>query len=914
MRVPSPWLEAEERGRLATKYQSILFAEVDRSDTDSASPTSETTEESSSAPAFTALKKHPVLSLLARDHLPLVLKLRSQEPDNDSSEESPLAKFVTQGTRVRRWLSDLSQTITELEDVTNRRLEDSNETAANLRAGISEADRLTRATAAIAVTHFPDPAQRLRRVDLHLEFLWHAQRALDDFWGPPGDAAGSESYFAIVADAYLSGARRLENKHQSLVHNRVNLNQLLSERKAAIAGTRIEPQDVTTLGDSPNAEQQVHVEWHKDLPSSGVAALFLEGILKNSQSELIPVSDRDSRPWRRQALPLGKSPATDVVHLVPTQQLTTGRTEQELTASLLFRGNLLQRPFSVRGSIPLLVSVNPQLPRKAKVTVKGEGNRRAFIAFVFDCSDSMNEDGRLGKAVAGLTKVLDALRGDEHYHVGLFAYGHRARFRRPDNAFIGPTGEPTDVNPDRDVELLQPVEPLTDEHCVTLKRQLNELKAMGVTPLYHSIRFALQSNVFQLARPEDMKHIIVISDGIDYQFQERTTVGDVKQVLTDPRVSDIRVDVVMFASQDIQRDPQAQQIVKIRGSTVQQELEDITSLASQTQGKMFSAENPDELTLRLREALRLVEYSVTPAESPKNAPVRKDLDKEWPLLKLPPSPIEYVVRLHGVSNPAEQRVWIEGGEALELLYDRAQDYLVFPPYRRGDAREAIEGLVDPRTNEEYRVLPILPRKNLQRVEFEVAIQNRDRLKFTPRPPHVWAVIQPLTDSEEGSDFPTYHFFDAEFVPDTPVPVLRFVVPNWPDGAKKAGLQMWVKFEAPPLEINGAGVAEELKSVTIKEDIANVSFRADIKQIGEGGRGWRLTVWEDHDPGTDLFTARVQAKPAPDQLRHQFFVGIDRVKHEFDYVEKPAPTVIITSRERIMQSAVTFPRVIMAVKE
>lgn len=919
LRVPGPLLEADERDRLATKYQSILFAESSVKTSGLTAPKGDKSGSSATKAApdpIESVKKYPAMSILARQRLPLLLNLRT--PDELPSEETDsVARFAHLGSRLRRWLGDLGQAASDLEDVSNRRLEQATETAPNLRAGLSEADRLVRASAAMSSTKFPDPAQRLRRVDLHLEYLWHARRALDDFWGPPPASDGSgESYFATAADGYLASARKLENKPKSLIHGGVNLSQLLVERKSAIPGTRVEPQDVTTLGDTAAVEQQIHVEWDKSLPTAGVAALFLEGNVRNSQPELIPVLDRDSRPWRRETLPLGKSPSANVVHFVPAQKLTAEKTDQELTANLLFRGHLLRSPFSVRGSTPLLVSVNPRLPNHAKVTVKGEGDRRAFIVFIFDCSRSMEQDGRIVKAKEALRQVVDSLPKDEHYNVGLRAYGRRAGYNSDATEVYGPDGQDTDRDPNTDVELMVEVAPLDNNQHAAITGRFRELQPLGVTPLYLSIQDALLSDDFILARPDDLKHIIVITDGVNEQRDKVKSVADVlKTIRENPKAERVRVDVVLFQEESLRQDRGLLNRLQQRGTTLAGELRDVKSVATATGGEYFAAENPEQLVDVLRRTLKLVKYSVAQVGAPAVPEKRQlDLGKEWLLTNLPRNSQQYVVRLHGVSNPSEQVVTIEGGEALELHYDRSEDRLVFPPYVRGDARAPIDGLPDPRSDEQYRVLPILPRKDLQRVEFEVAIQNRNRLKFTPRPLHVWAEIQPLNEGEEAAGFNPYHFFDAEFAPDTPVPVFRFVVPNWPAGATKAGLQMAIKFETPPLETNGSALAEELKSVVIKEDIPQVSFRAEIKQFGEGGRGWRLTVWEEHEPGSKLFTARVQARPSPDQLRHQFFVGVDRVKHEFDYVDKPAPTVFVTARERIEQGAVTVSRVIMAVKD
>lgn len=922
LRVPAPLLAAEERERLVRKYQNILFSDaappvdtgigIKLPSPESRSPAGKSSEQDSE---YALLQQHPALDVLARNRLSLLLNLRSPTGDVAPKDEGTPQRYARQGAQVRRWLSDLGLAARDLEDVTNRRLEEATETAANLRAGISEADRLVRAAASLVSTDLRDPAQRLRRVDLHLAMLWQTRRVLDDFWGPPpGSSPERESYFVTVAESYLNAARRLEDTPKSLVYQRVDLSQLLAERRSAIAGTKVEPQDLRTIGDTPTVRQQVHVAWPRGVPSPGFAAMFLEGTVRNSQTELIPVRDPDVKPWRRQLVPVGPMQEVEIKQLVPAQQLTAAKADLNVTANVLFRGHLIRSPFAIRSPDSILsVAVDPRLPRRAKVTVKGEGNRRAFIVFIFDCSRSMEQDGRIAKAKEGFRRVLDSLPRDEHYQVGLRAYGRRAGYNSDGTRVYGPDGQDTDRDPNTDVELMVEVGPLTEQHHAAISQRFRDLQPLGVTPLYLAIKDALQSDDFVLARPDDLRHLIVITDGINEQRGKVTTADDVLRTIRNDRKADgVRMDVVLFQEAALLNDPKLLQ--RIGGpNQLAKELEDIKRVAAAAGGDFFSAENPEQLVEVLRRALKLVRYSVTAVgASPSQEADRIDLEQDWTVMDLPAEPQKYVVQLHGASRPAEQAIVIEGGEALELEYDKSEDLLVFPTYKRGDAREPLDELVDSVTNERYRVLPILPRKNLQRVEFAIAVQNRDRRKFTSRPRHVWAEVQPLNDADQAIG-PAYQFYDPLFVPGTPVPVLQFVVSNWPAGATKGALRAWLKFDFPPLKPNGTALVEELKSVVVEEDIPQVSFQAEIKQIGAGQTGWRVTVTEEHEPGTELFTARVQSSPTPNLLRHQFFVGVDIVRHEFEYTERPAPTVSVTARERITQNAVIVPRVVMEVK-
>jgi len=236
---------------------------------------------------------------------------------------------------------------------------------------------------------------------------------------------------------------------------------------------------------------------------------------------------------------------------------------------------------------------------------------------------------------------------------------------------------------------------------------------------------------------------------------------------------------------------------------------------------------------------------------------------------------------------------------------------------------------DPNSQDRYRVTAILPEKDQRQVTFLVAVQKHgpteDEWQFTRRPEHVWAEIQPVLESGRSVG-PPYHFYDAQFLagvpvagrpaPDepVPVPVFRFPVTDWPDAATQATIRISFKYDVPALDANGRVEVDPVKIVNITEDIPQVTFQAEMKNVGEGGKDYRVTVWERHERDTDLFSARVQVSPPPDKITHRYFVGVDTVKHEFDYHEATRPTVRVTSRDRITSDAVTVPKLKVLVKE
>jgi hypothetical protein len=264
----------------------------------------------------------------------------------------------------------------------------------------------------------------------------------------------------------------------------------------------------------------------------------------------------------------------------------------------------------------------------------------------------------------------------------------------------------------------------------------------------------------------------------------------------------------------------------------------------------------------------------------------------------------YQVHLYGAQGARGQLIELEGGESIELQYDRTGNRLIFPEFRSGDSRPLDQdSIFDPVTGDRFRVVPILPRKSLDRVEFGVAVQNSDPLKFTRRPTHVWAEITPLDAGNNALRPAPAVFYDPQFALDTSVPVFEFVFENWPEGATQAAISLWFKFDSPAVQPNGQATVQALQAATIAEDIEGVEFRADIRQEAAGDRTWQLTVNETRDPGTEAVPARVESRPLPNLIEHRHFFGVGVTRHVFTYQERPAPTVVVTSRARIQENAI-----------
>ena len=102
---------------------------------------------------------------------------------------------------------------------------------------VAEAAQLTRAAASLS---FPtldyDPIRRARHWDLQQLLLWHARRALDDFWGP-ADEQG-DPLFAVAAADYFRAAQAIGEVEPALLIERNRLAQAARTAAQRVAGGR----------------------------------------------------------------------------------------------------------------------------------------------------------------------------------------------------------------------------------------------------------------------------------------------------------------------------------------------------------------------------------------------------------------------------------------------------------------------------------------------------------------------------------------------------------------------------------------------------------------------------------------------------------------------------------------------------
>jgi len=934
----TPLLDSERRAKLAEKYLEILFTEAGFEHTrdEDAGKDVGATEVSAVAQASqTRLteyvkraggwREHPALAILDRSKLNLLPDLRRETGDSRQPDESDVAWLSRQGGRVRNHLDHTLQDSNELTNVTDKRLEEADETAANARAGLSQADRLVRASASLLASRIwkdaeTNPAHRLRLVDWHFLLIWHARRALDDFWDSLTDGA-SRPYFAATASAYLDSARTLNDTPRSLRHGQEDLETLLRRREQAAQTVSVASPDVRTLDEETTAAHEVKVTWHRDLPA-GTAAVYLQSVQgAQDAARLLPVMDEaETKTIRREAQGVSDaSPESLVRHRLVLAGAQQGGNRAEADAIAFYRGHVFRDRFQIRRpAYATNVDMIPDTLRSAKITVRGEGERTGHVMFVFDCSGSMDTARRIFTAKDSLKAVLGSLRTEGRYEVGLRAYGRRAKFTDENDCskkyFIDPRFKGK-VHPDLDVERLVSMRPLDKAQYDAILAQLPDLQACGQTPLYYALKLAFQEDDFILAKKDEPKHIVVITDGLNFQTN-CLTIEKVGKPTTKSDVLDIREQMNQY--RDVQIDIVGLDMVSLRqqGTAEQQaQLAELEQLARATGGDYYDAADTATLTKALREALRLVEYSVSGPGADEAGVERMDLGSSWLIPNVPSGTTPYVVQLHGVDGAPSAVVQIEGGEAAELAYDKVNNQLVFPRYDprsydpRDDKRGRDHEVKDPLGRGAYVVQAMLPQRSGNDVHFFVYVQHVDPLTFTTRPKHVWAEIRPVGTSSDR----VFRFFDLDFVPERPVPVFRFVAQDWPKEEKDAEIKLWFQFETDGAKPDWRGDVDPLRPSRFQADaFPNVDFELRTERIEPEGH--RVVVVEWHSMSGELVPARVETRPLPARITHKTFAGVNVVKHQFDFARQTPAAVEITARATIVEEAIEVPPLRVAIEE
>ena len=759
---------------------------------------------------------------------------------------------------------------------------------------ITEAERRLRRLVSLQSAWQGDPYQLLQRRHLQHLLLWNCQRALDDFLA--STTATAKPYFVDLADTYLEHVEVIE-RPDNIVRKRIVYLQQLRDRRAAAAqtGLKTTSTDLLLIDRDVEATAMVRVERTPEgqaLPP-GVASV-------NIRSQAGP------NPSTIRPLPVGV-PHEERVREIPISVL--GRdlagSKNMHQATVLYRGHVFPGPLRIQtlsGPQTEIVWHHEDLSR---ITLHGPHVGPAAIMFVLDCSHSMNEPvavevpdvqgqtaepSKLHVAVAALRTMTERLGERNDTRVGVRLFGHRVGWRTDQaDTIVRQQDYPHPIAPTlqpyQDVELLLPLGRFDSITAGQVHQQLDTLKPWGESPIYLSLVEAASD--FQGESPQTERRIVVITDGINYQFNPppefNHSRSDVEQLCAE---QGIRVHIVGFAI------PEEEQSEATR---------EFTQLTAKTGGIFTTAVNPSELLRSLEQLVERATYRVVDGRGHVyNAETGETV-------RIATAAQRQTCRIEAAQALAD--TMIEGGEALQLTLSRDQQQIQSVSYEAdnpvfvallADASHAPTG---------YQAGFHQSRWTDGAVEFPVSFQRTDR-GIPQRPRAVWIEITPQR-RRSATTADRYLFCDANYEPDLPVPLLRCRCLNWPNDADIAEIRLWCFPQELPFdeELPIDAVANKTPPSGVGLELARVpDVRYQVRTIGPGqpAGAWRVRVIQRHDLAAPVYHLRADLFPAPNRVTRLFDAARGVVLNTFDYLGpmplNPSPRLRFQTRDHYTNHA------------
>jgi hypothetical protein len=468
---------------------------------------------------------------------------------------------------------------------------------------------------------------------------------------------------------------------------------------------------------------------------------------------------------------------------------------------------------------------------------------------------------------------------------------------------------------------------------------------MGETPLYLAVSQAIDLlNEAAAASPGGAaasKHIVVITDGVNYQSEHKTFMADVADRFAKAGRG-IRLDIIGYLLTDETARQEAEQL-GLSPEDVRGAVDDLRALAQnhggdrglppEERGEFYSARDSSALQKQLEASLRLSRFVVyragaTPSEISKLEPI--DLGLSWKVTLGPddlakPGGVPFVVKLVDPSRQAEAKARLEGGEALLLYLSADGQRLEHERYRfqirQDEARSDVRDPLD--AGRRLYIAPHLPESKGSAVRFLFSIQNQDERLFSPRPEEIWLEIRPVLKDPEAA--PLYVFYDAQYAPECPVPVLECTAPQWPGDAIEASVRLWCKFtRTKPYQVlrlselfanKQPGEAVRLEGFA-PEKIPGLDL--ELRQKSDQQKGIHQVIVTERypraaEPGAQrpLNALKVEMDPRPREAVHHYIPEAGIVRNTFTYAldgfragRTPPYVVRVTLRDEALKDAIT----------
>ncbi|MCS7469546.1 VWA domain-containing protein [Stieleria sp. ICT_E10.1] len=883
-----PLVDWESRRQLRTARNEMIARVQQTLDAPSAEDTESADEP---APAYSA-------RIAGWNQHPLDLLLGGERTRSDGGNKNRIANFVDSvGREMKRF-----------------------ETESTLEGEHQICGGAARRMRAAAAIWFPrpesDPIAKLRTVGIKSLLVWHADRAIGDFWGPAGR---ERPFFDLAASDYLESAAELDRLWKDSAGGGDRLVEIEAAKTRIEASRQFLPNWLATS--APRTIQLNPVDAVRSsfvvssepgdaaadrfTPPSGTATVAVRTETRRLDFQTIEPSD---------AFVLSSANARYEV-VMPSEVATS---DMALKAQTVFRGHEYGGTLDVEQLGGLKIDLQPYHYQKSEVTLNGPWDELSVV-FVLDCSASMSEplDGeseeaegeggasRMEVAKAALQEMLFDLGLRRNVRVGVQAFGHRLGWSvdepiklltRPD--FTGPI-DPT-LTPERDVESILTLSEFDLATAQSLVPEISDLKPWGQSPLYLSVMRSIQE--FSAADAKADRHVIAITDGANYQYipssvtnVSATSDDDVREAWTHSQVPVHILGLGMDRTQ--QRDA----------------VQAFENLSRETGGRFQALGSSTDLKQAVRNLLAPGMYRLRSYQNAERPEMPTTLATPTQVIPAPAAPELFALQYEGRqwvdtaaadadrSPLAVEPVVLEGGEAYQLYVNEAGTEIY--DYAYDDNVEAMADLVTTEgiaTEQVVRVHRAIRRAPGQ-IDFPVSWQQRDSAgttdqplwRATRRPSDVWIQVQPV--GVDGSAIgQAYAFFDATFQPGEPVPVMNLVANDWPATAARARLRIWSR------------PAEEATTIELLPPA--VATGGNLNDPGRGLSRLNTTITVDETSNEPVeVTPGIQVRIDP--LGTQFVDGVARRRYVVDFFDPDVPvtSIKISLRESIDEKPVRIVR-------
>ncbi len=776
------------------------------------------------------------------------------------------------------------------------------------------AEQFERAIAPLCPIQFEsNNALTFRRLAFKDLLHWYANRISDDFYADANNDSiagmSAESYFERSVQQVLDYATPIQGTTGSMIESaRATREKVQTLGPIARNGIRTSVK-LGAPGDTDRMRYEVSVmpavattaagkKWKLPIPE-GLGSLLVRnsnGIVKERRVGVAMPVNGEQTAYKITSKPLDSTLSHESV--------------------LVYRGHEFRAPMSVGQGI--VVDFKPNHLDWAELVLFGDTKRQASIVFVLDCSWSMGEEipieaiamrsqSRLEFAKESVLRMITQIASRPDARVGVRLFGHRLGWSRPADAKTGvssgktqvlvqpnyPESIPNDLVPSRDVEAILPLGRFTTDMVGGLASKLSKIVPWGQSPLYLSIIESFRD--FDADDSSTAKSIVVITDGDNFQFNASGRPGGEPASVTS-------IDGV-FRAWNSNRVPLFILGVGVSDAENAKARKNLLELAERTNGKYYDIENGGDLLRALSEQLSLGTFGISKVDSKPSSkgPISVGEAKlNTPIELKQVSNESYVVSFQSISKTVQ----FQGGESLELYMTEDGQDIVSKPYDRSSPRAAT--LVRSGENGRMIVRVHRPSQRISGVNFPISIQDPDS-HFTPRPSQLWIEVTPVVSNTESLR-QKYYFYDVNYEPKSPVPLVSWNASNWPASATAADVHVWAKYEPTPnlQSIPIEQVKQNLQRYS--EGIAvngvegiKLSINIIANRASSGGVDVQITeTHSDRSKGVGSIRVGLETDDAivPSRVTRHFEPANNMAVHTFEFEPLNAEVFLAAARSRV----------------